>query len=144
MVKDRESEVREVLENYNNMERECLAAKQTVCPEIRDKATRLREHWDTLRAARDTIRDTQRDTQHDTQRDAQHDTQRDTQHDSQRDSQRDAQHATQRDVQREETVLVRESPARSEAESRKSSVDSQHSGECHGRCWVLGLLVGVT
>ncbi|CAB3224722.1 unnamed protein product [Arctia plantaginis] len=49
-VKDRENEVREVLENYNNMERECLGAKQSVSGDVRDKALRLRELWAQLRA----------------------------------------------------------------------------------------------
>lgn len=53
-VKDRESEVREILENYNNMERECVAAKQSVAADVRDAAARLRDAWASLRSRLDT------------------------------------------------------------------------------------------
>lgn len=33
-VSDREAEVKEVLENFNNLEKECLAAKQPVSVEL--------------------------------------------------------------------------------------------------------------
>ncbi|GBP04630.1 hypothetical protein EVAR_3966_1 [Eumeta japonica] len=52
-VKDRESDVREILENYNNIERECLAARQTVSPEVREKVIKLREDWTFVRARGD-------------------------------------------------------------------------------------------
>lgn len=50
-MKDRESEVREVLETYEGMERECAAAKQSVCGDVRARALRLRELWAQLGAA---------------------------------------------------------------------------------------------
>lgn len=50
---EREAEVREVLENYNNLERECASAQQGVATELRAAAQRLREDWAELRAARD-------------------------------------------------------------------------------------------
>lgn len=49
-MRERETEVREVIENYNNMERECLAAKQSVAGELRDALHALRLHWDQLQA----------------------------------------------------------------------------------------------
>lgn len=49
---EREAEVREVLENYNNLERECASAQQGVATELRVAAQRLREDWAELRAAR--------------------------------------------------------------------------------------------
>ncbi|CAG9568433.1 unnamed protein product [Danaus chrysippus] len=48
-VRDKEAEIGEVLENYNNIERECHAARHSVCPEIRDRVTALRELWAELR-----------------------------------------------------------------------------------------------
>ncbi|XP_075984488.1 dystrophin isoform X7 [Anticarsia gemmatalis] len=106
MVKDRESEVREVLENYNNMERECVSAKQTVSGEVRDKALRLREHWAQLRAALD---DVPRDTG------SRDNVSRDN---VSRDS-------VSRDNAARDVSVVRESPARSEVS--RASVDSQQS-----------------
>ncbi|XP_026331601.1 dystrophin, isoforms A/C/F/G/H [Hyposmocoma kahamanoa] len=50
---EREAEVREVLENYNNLERECASAQQGVATELRAAAQRLRDDWAELRAARD-------------------------------------------------------------------------------------------
>ncbi|KAF9822534.1 hypothetical protein SFRURICE_010649 [Spodoptera frugiperda] len=47
---ERSHEVREVLENYTNLERQCGAARQTVAPDVREPALRLRELWQTLRA----------------------------------------------------------------------------------------------
>lgn len=49
---EREAEVREVLENYNNLERECTSAQQGVATELRDAAQRLRDDWAQLRAAK--------------------------------------------------------------------------------------------
>nr|XP_032522222.1 dystrophin, isoforms A/C/F/G/H-like isoform X3 [Danaus plexippus plexippus] len=48
-VRDKEVEIGEVLENYNNIERECHAAKHSVCQEIRDRVQRLREDWREIR-----------------------------------------------------------------------------------------------
>lgn len=50
-MEELEPEVREVLENYNNLERECGAARQPVAPALRDRAARLRADWAALRAA---------------------------------------------------------------------------------------------
>ncbi|XP_011310319.1 dystrophin isoform X6 [Fopius arisanus] len=44
-VKDRETEVKEVLENYTNLEKECEAAKQPVSVELQEKLKKLREDW---------------------------------------------------------------------------------------------------
>lgn len=49
MIKDKETEIREVLENYNNIERECVAAKQTVSPEVRERVLKLKEDWSFIR-----------------------------------------------------------------------------------------------
>lgn len=48
-MRDKEVEIGEVLENYNNIERECHAAKHSVCQEIRDRVQRLREDWREIR-----------------------------------------------------------------------------------------------
>ncbi|KAL0868146.1 hypothetical protein ABMA27_007698, partial [Loxostege sticticalis] len=50
-VRSHETEVREVVENYNNMERECAAAKQTVAGELRDALHALTTHWEQLTRA---------------------------------------------------------------------------------------------
>lgn len=44
--------MREVLENYNNLERECASAQQGVATELRAAAQRLRDDWTELRAAK--------------------------------------------------------------------------------------------
>ncbi|XP_063994816.1 dystrophin, isoforms A/C/F/G/H-like isoform X9 [Diachasmimorpha longicaudata] len=44
-VKDREMEVKEVLENYTNLEKECETAKQPVSVELQEKLKKLREDW---------------------------------------------------------------------------------------------------
>ncbi|XP_063382009.1 dystrophin-like [Cydia fagiglandana] len=49
LIVSQEAEVREVLENYNNLERECGAARQAVAPALRDRAARLRQDWAALR-----------------------------------------------------------------------------------------------
>lgn len=99
-VKDRESDVQEVLENYNNIERECLAAKQTVSAEIREKVLKLKEDWTYVRArGHDYTRDTELEQVLVTN--------------------------TAR-ASESESLQVRPS---SESDSRKSSVDSQASGE---------------
>ncbi|XP_039760235.1 dystrophin-like isoform X3 [Pararge aegeria] len=51
IIKDKETEIREVLENYNNIERECVAAKQTVSPEVRERVLKLKEDWAFIREA---------------------------------------------------------------------------------------------
>ncbi|XP_050354937.1 dystrophin, isoforms A/C/F/G/H isoform X1 [Nymphalis io] len=56
IIKDKETEIREVLENYNNIERECVAAKQTVSPEVRERVLKLKEDWAFIR---DTSKKTQ-------------------------------------------------------------------------------------
>ncbi|VVC94725.1 unnamed protein product [Leptidea sinapis] len=50
-VKEKETEIREVIENYNNIERECVAAKQTVSPEVRERVLKLKEDWGFIRNA---------------------------------------------------------------------------------------------
>ncbi|XP_063374292.1 uncharacterized protein LOC134661989 [Cydia amplana] len=49
LIRSQETEVREVLENYNNLERECGAARQAVAPALRERAARLRQDWAALR-----------------------------------------------------------------------------------------------
>ncbi|EGI69707.1 Dystrophin [Acromyrmex echinatior] len=44
-VKDREMEVKDVLENYTNLEKECESAKQPVSVELQEKLKKLREDW---------------------------------------------------------------------------------------------------
>ncbi|GLH12302.1 Dystrophin [Gryllus bimaculatus] len=44
-VYDREMEVKEVLENYNNLEKECEGARQPVSVELQEKVKKLREDW---------------------------------------------------------------------------------------------------
>ncbi|XP_052744308.1 dystrophin, isoforms A/C/F/G/H isoform X2 [Bicyclus anynana] len=51
IIKDKETEIREVLENYNNIEKECVAAKQTVSPEVRERVLKLKEDWAFIREA---------------------------------------------------------------------------------------------
>ncbi|CAG9793163.1 unnamed protein product [Diatraea saccharalis] len=48
-VSQRAAEVHEVLENYNNMERECTSARLSVAPELRDHVLRLRREWPPLK-----------------------------------------------------------------------------------------------
>lgn len=57
---EREAEVREVLENYNNLERECASAQQGVATELRASAQRLRDDWAELRAAKSLRHDVHR------------------------------------------------------------------------------------
>ena len=45
IIKDKQTEIHEVLENYNNIERECVAAKQTVSPEVKERVLKLKEDW---------------------------------------------------------------------------------------------------
>ncbi|PSN39418.1 hypothetical protein C0J52_22771 [Blattella germanica] len=44
-VYDRETEVKEVLENFTNLEKECEGAKQPVSIELQEKIKKLREDW---------------------------------------------------------------------------------------------------
>ncbi|XP_044016172.1 dystrophin, isoforms A/C/F/G/H-like isoform X2 [Aphidius gifuensis] len=44
-VKDREMEVKDVLENYTNLEKECESAKQPVSVELQEKLKKLRDDW---------------------------------------------------------------------------------------------------
>ncbi|KAK2585161.1 hypothetical protein KPH14_008663 [Odynerus spinipes] len=44
-VEDREMEVKDVLENYTNLEKECEAAKQPISIELQEKLKKLREDW---------------------------------------------------------------------------------------------------
>ncbi|XP_012055807.1 PREDICTED: dystrophin, isoforms A/C/F/G/H-like [Atta cephalotes] len=44
-VEDREMEVKDVLENYTNLEKECESAKQPVSVELQEKLKKLREDW---------------------------------------------------------------------------------------------------
>ncbi|XP_026673757.1 dystrophin, isoforms A/C/F/G/H isoform X3 [Ceratina calcarata] len=44
-VKDREMEVKDVLENYTNLEKECESAKQPISVELQEKLKKLREDW---------------------------------------------------------------------------------------------------
>ncbi|XP_043502576.1 dystrophin-like isoform X5 [Polistes fuscatus] len=44
-VVDREMEVKDVLENYTNLEKECEAAKQPISIELQEKLKKLREDW---------------------------------------------------------------------------------------------------
>ncbi|XP_020277682.1 dystrophin-like isoform X9 [Pseudomyrmex gracilis] len=44
-VNDREMEVKDVLENYTNLEKECESAKQSVSVELEEKLKKLREDW---------------------------------------------------------------------------------------------------
>ncbi|CAK1546843.1 unnamed protein product [Leptosia nina] len=55
-INEHETEMREVLENYKNLERECAAARQTVSPELRERVLRLRTDWDHIRACADNER----------------------------------------------------------------------------------------
>lgn len=54
--------MREVLENYNNLERECASAQQGVAAELRARALRLREDWAALRHAAGARLDARRDS----------------------------------------------------------------------------------
>lgn len=45
IIKDKQTEIHEVLENYNNIEKECVAAKQTVSPEVKERVLKLKEDW---------------------------------------------------------------------------------------------------
>lgn len=47
---EREPEIREVLENFKNLERECSAAQQSVASDVRDKVQRLQELWAQVRS----------------------------------------------------------------------------------------------
>ncbi|XP_028032555.1 uncharacterized protein LOC114244810 [Bombyx mandarina] len=47
-VQERSSWVRDVIENYNNLERECVAAAHPVCPRLALRHLALRAHWDDL------------------------------------------------------------------------------------------------
>ncbi|XP_024942886.1 dystrophin, isoforms A/C/F/G/H isoform X6 [Cephus cinctus] len=44
-VMDREMEVKDVLENYTNIEKECESAKQPISVELQEKLKKLREDW---------------------------------------------------------------------------------------------------
>ncbi|XP_026823545.1 dystrophin, isoforms A/C/F/G/H isoform X3 [Ooceraea biroi] len=44
-VEDREMEVKDVLENYTNLEKECESARQPVSVELQEKLKKLREDW---------------------------------------------------------------------------------------------------
>ncbi|KAM0732625.1 Dystrophin [Formica fusca] len=44
-VEDREMEVKDVLENYTNLEKECESAKQPVSVELQEKLKKLRDDW---------------------------------------------------------------------------------------------------
>ncbi|KAK3925764.1 Dystrophin, partial [Frankliniella fusca] len=44
-VRDRDVEVTDVLENYNNLEKECEAARQPVSVELQEKVRKLRDDW---------------------------------------------------------------------------------------------------
>ncbi|XP_011703310.1 PREDICTED: dystrophin-like isoform X10 [Wasmannia auropunctata] len=44
-VEDREMEVKDVLENYTNLEKECESAKQPISIELQEKLKKLREDW---------------------------------------------------------------------------------------------------
>ncbi|KAL4708017.1 hypothetical protein ACJJTC_014537 [Scirpophaga incertulas] len=49
-ISEWEPEIREIIENYNNMERECASGGLTVASELREAITKLKEDWDALRA----------------------------------------------------------------------------------------------
>ncbi|XP_070164121.1 dystrophin, isoforms A/C/F/G/H isoform X2 [Polyergus mexicanus] len=44
-VEDREMEVKDVLENYTNLEKECESAKQPVSVELQEKLKKLKDDW---------------------------------------------------------------------------------------------------
>ncbi|XP_023248432.1 dystrophin, isoforms A/C/F/G/H [Copidosoma floridanum] len=48
-VEDRQMEVKDVLENYTNLEKECESAKQTVSIELQEKLKKLRDDWNHLK-----------------------------------------------------------------------------------------------
>lgn len=176
-MKEKEGEFREVVENFESIERECAAARQSVGAALREKMLRLREDWAQLRDAagpedpresparvslravgaaadepvelrensarvdspragspRDvTLREASARADDDSARD------RPARDDSARDS--SPRDAPVRDSSVGE-VPVRDGSARARSSegSRKSSADSEHSGECPAgeRWWEAG------
>nr|XP_034172617.1 dystrophin, isoforms A/C/F/G/H isoform X2 [Osmia lignaria] len=50
-VEDREMEVKDVLENYTNLEKECESAKQPISVELQEKLKKLREDWQFVKSS---------------------------------------------------------------------------------------------
>ncbi|KAK6631706.1 hypothetical protein RUM43_013770 [Polyplax serrata] len=48
-ITDRESEIKEVLGNFTNLEKECCVAEQSVSPQLQSKVKKLREDWQFIR-----------------------------------------------------------------------------------------------
>ncbi|XP_065334491.1 dystrophin, isoforms A/C/F/G/H-like isoform X2 [Cloeon dipterum] len=48
-VQEREVDISELLENFNNLEKECEVARQTVSSQLYEKVRRLREDWQNLK-----------------------------------------------------------------------------------------------
>lgn len=141
-VSERDAEVREVLENYNNLERECAAARQSVAPELRDSVQRLRDEWDTLRARAAATRDRAPLAAERTASPA-GDTARDSPPRATADTARDSARDTARDSARDTAALAAAEAPTSDG-SRKSSLDSQHSGECSPPRHAVAGQLGVT
>ncbi|XP_076652088.1 dystrophin, isoforms A/C/F/G/H isoform X8 [Halictus rubicundus] len=53
-VEDREMEVKDVLENYTNLEKECESAKQPISVELQEKLKKLREDWQFVKNSGDS------------------------------------------------------------------------------------------
>ncbi|XP_031832552.2 dystrophin, isoforms A/C/F/G/H isoform X9 [Nomia melanderi] len=53
-VEDREMEVKDVLENYTNLEKECESAKQPISVELQEKLKKLREDWQFVKSSGDS------------------------------------------------------------------------------------------
>nr|XP_031832544.1 utrophin-like isoform X2 [Nomia melanderi] len=53
-VEDREMEVKDVLENYTNLEKECESAKQPISVELQEKLKKLREDWQFVKCSGDS------------------------------------------------------------------------------------------
>lgn len=49
-MRDRETEVNEVFENFTNIEKECEVAKQLMSAELQEKIAKLREDWTYVKA----------------------------------------------------------------------------------------------
>ncbi|XP_053994200.1 dystrophin isoform X9 [Hylaeus volcanicus] len=50
-VEDRKMEVKDVLENYTNLEKECESAKQPISVELQEKLKKLREDWQFVKSS---------------------------------------------------------------------------------------------
>ncbi|XP_076177445.1 dystrophin, isoforms A/C/F/G/H isoform X5 [Ptiloglossa arizonensis] len=53
-VEDRKMEVKDVLENYTNLEKECESAKQPISVELQEKLKKLREDWQFVKNSGET------------------------------------------------------------------------------------------